>query len=147
MNSVFFTNFGRNLFFPVYTSQQDSKNILSRTQLLPKLQPLKPDLVLKGNDMVIIADVACPYDLYADEVYKAKIEKYGHLTAFIASKYSCVILPVVIGSCGFVHKKTLGNLIKLGLNKRRAKRLCKYFSNSNIFICKEYFEQKMFLSA
>ena len=38
--------------------------------------------------MVIIADVACPYDLYADEVYKAKIEKYGHLTAFIASKYS-----------------------------------------------------------
>ena len=92
--------------------------------------------------MVIIADAACPYDLYSDEVYKTKIEKYGHRTAFIASKYRCVFLPVVIGSCGFVHKKTLGNLIKLGVNKRRAKGLCKYFSNSNIFFLQGIFGTK-----
>ena len=119
-----------------------AKTSFPELNLVPELQPLKPDLVLKGHDMVIIADVACPYDLYADEVYKAKIEKYGHLTAFIASKYRCVFLPVVIGSCGFVHKKTLGNLIKLGLNKRRAKGLCKYFSNSNIFFARNIWNKR-----
>ena len=100
-----------------------------------ELECLRPDLVLCGNNMVVIADVACPYDLYADELYKSKTEKYADLINFVSRIYNCVFLPIIIGSCGFVHHKALNNLMKLGLSNRRAKGLCKYFSNSNIFFC------------
>ena len=98
--------------------------------------------MLCGNNMVIIADVACPYDLYADELYKSKTEKYADLVNFVSRTYNSVFLPIIIGSCGFVHHKTLNNLMKLGLSKRRAKGLCKYFSNCNIFFARNIWNKR-----
>ena len=103
---------------------------------------LRRDLVLFGNTMVIIADVACPYDLYADELYKSKTEKYADLVSFVSRTYNCVFLPIFIGSCGFVHHKTLNNLMKLGLSKGKANGLCKYFSSFNIFFARNIWKKR-----
>ena len=93
--------------------------------------------------MVIIADVACPYGLYADELYKSKTEKYGDLVNFVSRTYNCVFLPIITGSGGFVYHKTLNKLMKLGLSERRAKGLCKYFSNSNIFFARNIWNKNV----
>ena len=82
--------------------------------------------------MVIIADVACPYDLYAGELYKSKTEKYADLVNFVSRTYNCIFLPIIIGLCGFVHHKTLNNLMKLGLSKEEQKDF------ANIFLLEIY---------
>ena len=89
-------------------------------KLPAELGSSRSDMVLCGNNIVIIADVACPCDLYADELYKSKMEKYADLVNFVSRTYNCVFLPTITGSCGFVHHKTLNSLVKLGLSKRRA---------------------------
>ena len=97
-----------------------------------ELECLRLDLVLCGKNMVIIADVACPYELYTDVIYKSKKEKHADLLNFASKTCNCVFPPIIIGSSGFVHNKTLNNLMRPRLSKRRGKGLCKYFINSDI---------------
>ena len=61
--------------------------------------------------------------LYADELYKSETEKYADLVNFVSRTYNCVFLPIIIRSCGFVHHKTLNNLMKLGHSKNEQRTL------------------------
>ena len=37
---------------------------------------LKPDIMIKEENRMIILDLACPYDLYLAELYEMKLNKY-----------------------------------------------------------------------
>ena len=47
---------------------------------------LKPDIVMKVGTDVSIIDIACPYDLYIESIYEAKLEKYRCIQEFLANK-------------------------------------------------------------
>ena len=95
---------------------------------------LKPDLVIKNEDKsMTIIDIACPYDLYIENTYQDKIEKYLPLKAYLTSNgFGCEIKAIVIGSLGTVHHKAITTLCELGLSKRPAKGLLKWCSTSAI---------------
>ena len=46
---------------------------------------LKPDIVIKQENKLIILDIACPYDLYLAELYEAKINKYRDLQRYLTT--------------------------------------------------------------
>ena len=97
------------------------------------LKCLKPDILLKNENHIYIVDVACPYDLYIQTSYNQKLEHYKQLCESIKhSGYQSDIIPLIVGSCGIIHKKCLHSFTKLGLPKTHAKGLCKFSSNSNI---------------
>ena len=73
------------------------------------LLKLKPDLLVKEDNRIIILDAACPYDLYFTELYELKVNKYSNLQKFIADKFMpCKVEAIIIGSLGTVHKDALG---------------------------------------
>ena len=94
----------------------------------------KPDLVVKNEDKsMTIIEIACPYDLYIENTYKDKIEKYLPLKAYLTSNgFGCEIKAIMIGSLGTVHHNAITILFKLGLSKRPAKGLSKWCSTSAI---------------
>ena len=46
---------------------------------------LKPDIVIKQENKLMILDVACPCDLYLAELYEAKINKYRDLQRYLTT--------------------------------------------------------------
>ena len=95
-------------------------------------------MLLKGSNCVI-AEVSCPYVLYANEVYDEKRRKYATLSEEIERNgFMCSVKPVIIGSTGSVHKMALPHVMQMGLpkSKKQGKGLCKWFSNSNILVAR-----------
>ena len=85
----------------------------------------------------MIAEVSCPYDLYANEVYDEKRRKYTALYEETERDgFRCSVKPVIIGSTGSVHKMALPHLMQMGLSKKQGKGLCKWFSNPNILVAR-----------
>ena len=98
----------------------------------------KLDIILKDSKNIIILEVSCPYDPYADKVYQAKYEKYTPLLKSLKhSGYKSAPYPIIIGSIGLVHKRCLSHLIKVGLPKHQAKGLLKWCLNSNILFARK----------
>ena len=97
------------------------------------LLKLKPDLLLKEDNRILIVDVACPYDLYLTELYELKVNKYRNLQKFNADKFiPCKVEAIIIGSLRTVHKDALGVLMDTGIPKTKAKGLLKWSSTSCI---------------
>ena len=90
--------------------------------------------MIKNEDKsMIIIDIVCPYDLYIENTYQDKIEKYVPLKAYLTSNgFGCEIKAIVIGSLGTAYYKTITTLCELGLSKRPAKGLLKWCSTSAI---------------
>ena len=112
---------------------------------LPRsLTSLKPDIVVMNvSKVVYLIDVACPYDIYLEATFQRKTEYYGELAGEInKAGYKCSVLPLIIGSCGIVHKKCLPSFTKLGVPKRQAKGLCKFSSNSNILFARSIWARR-----
>ena len=104
---------------------------------------LKPDIIVKDTNVVYIIDVACPYDLYIENAFLRKREHYDPLAAeIVRSGYKCQVLPLIVGSCGIIHRKCLPYLIKLGLTKKQSKGLCKYSCNSNILFARNIWSRR-----
>ena len=98
----------------------------------PKLN-LKPDIVLRHENEVTIIDVASPYDLYIENFYQAKLNKYYCIRdLFQQNGLKCAIDAIIIGSLGTVYKKTLNVLFKAGMNKQQANGVVKWCSASCI---------------
>ena len=96
------------------------------------LRKLKPGLVLNSNYRVIIIDVACPYDLYTEKSFFAKIARYKALRDVVSQFYKeDSVYPFVIGSTGLLHQKLLQFLMSCGMPKMQPKGLCKWMSNSS----------------
>ena len=94
---------------------------------------LKPDIVLRHENEVTIIDEACPYDLYIENLYQAKLNKYYCIRDLLQQNgLKCAIDAIIIGSLGTVHNKTLNVLLKAGMNKQQAKGLVKWCSTSCI---------------
>ena len=90
---------------------------------------LKPNIVLRPENEVTIIDVACPYDLYIENLYQVKLNKYYCIRDLLQQNgLKCAIDAIIIGSLGTVHKKTLNVLLKAGMNKRQEKCLVKWCS-------------------
>ena len=78
------------------------------------LVSLKLEVVLLKGSNCMIAEVSCPYDLYANEVYDEKRRKYAALSEEIEQNgFRCSVKPVIIGSTGSVHKMALPNLMQM----------------------------------
>ena len=98
-----------------------------------ELLNLKPDIMIKEENRMIILDIACPYDLYLAELYEMKLNKYRDLQRYITEKFiSCKVDAVIIGSLGTVHTNALKVLMDTGMSKTKAKGLLKWSSTSCI---------------
>ena len=98
-----------------------------------ELLNLKPDIMIKEENRMIILDIACPYDLYLAELYEMKLNKYRDLQRYITEKFiSCNVDAVIIGSLGTVHTNALKVLMDTGMSKTKAKGLLKWSSTSCI---------------
>ena len=87
---------------------------------------LKPNIVLRHENEVTVTDVACPYDLYTEHLYQAKLNKYYCIRDLLQPNgFKCTIDAIIVGSLGTVYKKTLNVLLKAGMNKQQAKGLVK----------------------
>ena len=94
---------------------------------------LKPDIVIKQENKLIILDVACPYDLYLAELYEAKINKYRDLQRYLTTNYmECKVDAIIVGSLGTIHKKALKVLMDTGMPKSKVKGQLKWGSTSSI---------------
>ena len=47
--------------------------------LKDQLKGLKPDIVFRNHEKIVIMDVACPYDLYLNELHDRKQEIYSEV--------------------------------------------------------------------
>ena len=47
---------------------------------------LKPDIMVKEENRMIILDIACPYDLFLAELYEMKLNKYQDLQRYVTEK-------------------------------------------------------------
>ena len=122
------------------------KTALGDLQIEDSILSQKPDIILKDNKNIMILEVSCPYDLYADEAYQAKYEKYTPLLKSLKhSGYKCALYPIIIGSIGLVHKRCLSHLIKVGLPKCQAKGLLKWCSNSNILFARKIWKLRCWI--
>ena len=69
---------------------------------------MKPDIVLWHENEVTIIDIACLYDLYIENLYQSKLEKYYCIRDLLKQHdYKCTIEAIIIGSLGTVHKKSI----------------------------------------
>ena len=70
-------------------------------------------VLLKGS-ICVIAEVSCPYDLNANEVYDEKRRKYAALSEEIERNgFRCSVKPVIVRSTGSVHKVVLLHLMQM----------------------------------
>ena len=61
------------------------------------VKDLKPELVLKSGNFVVIMDVTCPCDLCMEESFREKISKYEDLRREVGEFYEeTVIYPILI---------------------------------------------------
>ena len=80
---------------------------------------LKPDIIIHEANRMIILDIACPYDLYLEELYQLKSDKYRELQSYIKEKFMpCKIDAILIGSLGIVHKNAHKAIMDTGLCKK-----------------------------
>ena len=94
---------------------------------------LKPDIVIKQENKLIILDIACPYDLYLAELYEVKISKYRDLQRYLTTSYmECKVDAIIVRSLGTIHKKSLKVLMDTGMPKSKATGLLKWSSTSSI---------------
>ena len=116
---------------------------LTNISLPHALKILKPDIVVMKRKVVYIIDVACSYDLFIENAFSRKKDHYGPLAVELTrSGYDCEVLPIIVGSCGIIHKMCLPYMIKLGLPKKQAKALCKYSCNSNILFARNIWSRR-----
>ena len=47
------------------------------------------------------------------------------------------VYPIVVGSTGLIHRRTLQCFMDCGMPKNQAKGLCKWMSNSNIMVARD----------
>ena len=99
---------------------------LEELHLKDHLKNLRPDIVLRNHEKIVLIDVACPYDLFLDELSDRKLNIYLELNYEINKTVKCEVLPFIVGSTGLVHKKCLKTLMSLGIPNRQAKGLCKW---------------------
>ena len=98
---------------------------------------LKPDIVVKSQNLVNIIDVACPYDIHLESLHVRKISYYDDSRRQITlSGLQCNVYAIIIGSLGTVHYKALDTLKCLKLPKLQSKGLLKWSSTSNIISAK-----------
>lgn len=83
---------------------------------------LRPDIVVKEENEVLIVDVTCPFDNDVNALSDAaehKFLKYQPLKEhFIARGFKCEIYPFVIGALGSWYKKNELLCSKLGMTRR-----------------------------
>ena len=85
--------------------------------------------MINEEDRIIILDITCPFDLYLEELYQLKSDKYRELQSYITERFMpCKVDAIIIGSLGTVHKNALKALMGTGLRKKKAKGQLKWSS-------------------
>ena len=95
----------------------------------------KPDITIIDHvtQETFIVEVSHPYDLFLEDCYQHKFDKYMPLCLNIQNTgHRCTIIVLVIGALGLVHKRYVSGLQKLGFSKYVAKAIAKYLSLSSM---------------
>ena len=95
----------------------------------------KPDITIIDHNSkeTFIIEVSHPYDLFIEECYKHKFDKYMPLCMDVQEAgHRCTIIVLVIGALGLVHRRYVPGLQKLGFSKTVAKAIAKYLSLSSM---------------
>ncbi len=95
----------------------------------------KPDIFVYDTETkeAFIIEISHPFDAFIQVCYQHKFDKYMPLCLEIQSKgYKCTIIVLIIGSLGFVHKRYISGLCKIGFNSHSAKAISKFLSVSSM---------------
>ena len=93
----------------------------------------RPDMCIISNEQreCFIVEVTVPFDVFMDDSYQAKFDKYLPLCQRISDiGFNCRIIVLIVGSTGSVHKKFVSGLCMAGLTPARARAIAKYCSIS-----------------
>lgn len=112
---------------------------------------LKPDLVIKTQDQIVIIDATCPYGgslltqneneevrrqgLSLKKAFEAKITKYTPLKETLRERFggTAEILPIVVSALGAVYKRTASEIARIiKPSKRRLKKILRRLSKTAI---------------
>ena len=99
------------------------------------VQHNKPDITIIDhvNKETFLVEVSHPYDLFLEQCYQHKFDRYMPLCLSIQNTgHRCTIIVLVIGALGLVHRRYVSGLQKLGFNKPVSKAIAKYFSISSM---------------
>ncbi|GBL64271.1 hypothetical protein AVEN_269516-1 [Araneus ventricosus] len=84
----------------VHTAQHSAAQILSINKQVPGTN-LRPDIIMKIDDVIHIIDITCPFENRIDGFEKAKHDRYAPLLEQFASQASRVeINPILVGAIG-----------------------------------------------
>ena len=95
----------------------------------------KPDITIidHQNKQTFIIEVSHPYDLFIEDCYKHKFDKYMPLCLDVqGTGHRCTIIVLVIGALGLVHRRYVSGLQRIGFSKTVAKAIAKYLSLSSM---------------
>ena len=121
---------------PFVSTNRTIGSALEELHLKDHLKILRPDIVLRNHQKIVPIDVACPYDLFLDELFDRTLNIYLELNYEINKTVKCEVLPFIVGSTRLVHKKCLKTLMSLGIPNRQAKGLCQWCSSNNILFAR-----------
>ena len=90
----------------------------------PPVEHNRPDIVLWDLEKkkCTVIDICVPLDVNVAREEKEKCDKYFLLTSRLQRlypQYTYDIVPIVVGSTGFIPKSLQGNLQKCGIDKDR----------------------------
>ncbi|GBN69625.1 Retrovirus-related Pol polyprotein from type-2 retrotransposable element R2DM [Araneus ventricosus] len=116
-------------------AQNSSAEIISVNKKIVKSINLRPDIVMKLDNIIYLVDITCPFENRIDGFEKAKQEKlrkYQVLIEHLLPQASAVeIVPIVVGAFGAWDPANDKFLLKI-MAKSYLKTLCKLCVSDNI---------------
>ena len=91
-------------FWPFVSSNKTIGSAVEELPLKDHLKILRPDIVLRNKEKIVLIDVACQHDLLLDELFNRKLNIYLELNYEINKTVKYEVLPFIVGSTGLVHK-------------------------------------------
>ena len=76
-------------FWPLVSTNRTIGPALEELHLKDHLKILRPDIVLCNHEKIVLIDVACPYDLFLDELFNRKLNIYLELNYEINKTVKC----------------------------------------------------------
>lgn len=124
---------------------RESNAVFVEPQLQVGENLIKPDIVIKNEDKLIVVDVTIRFENRENllQACNEKIKKYGKCLAELKKKYKCKeggILPVVIGCRGAIPSFTKKNLQELKISIKDMKTMSLMVLRSSLEIANAFLD-------
>lgn len=126
-------------------ASKDRHQVLIEPQIQVGANLFKPDLVIKNEEKVFVADITVRFENrdYLQLACDEKIHKYRECLRIIKQRYGSregAILPVVVGSRGTIPASTKKNLKELKIKESEIKTIALIALRSSIEIANAFID-------